>query len=141
MAVLRGAAIAASDPFGLGALDSLAAPALGPGLGNLASVASATAPAHAGAAVAAGMGQATPVGALSVPARWTAATPVASPPAAASGSLVASWAPAAPNGEPGGMPGMPGMAPPGSGAGRGYGFAAPRYGFKPTVMARPVIAG
>ncbi|RAU93331.1 PPE family protein, SVP subgroup, partial [Mycolicibacter senuensis] len=22
-----------------------------------------------------------------------------------------------------------------------YGFAAPRYGFKPTVMARPVVAG
>jgi hypothetical protein len=141
MAVLRGAALAAADPFGLGALDAVATPTLNAGLGNLAPVAGAVAPAHLSGAVAAGVGQATPIGALSVPASWTAASPVAAPPAAASASLVSSWSAAAPNAESGGMPGMPGMPPAGSGAGRGYGFAAPRYGFKPTVMARPVIAG
>jgi PPE-repeat protein len=104
-----------------------------------ASLASTPATLVGSGAVSAGLGQATPVGALSVPASWTSATPVATPPATASTSLVSSWA--APNAGPGGTPGMPGMPMAGSGAGRGYGFAAPRYGFKPTVMARSVIAG
>jgi hypothetical protein len=35
---------------------------------------------------------------------------------------------------------MPGV--PGGGLGnRGYGFAAPRYGFKPVVVTRPPAAG
>jgi PPE-repeat protein len=147
IAILRGAGIAAGDPFGLGALDlpGVATPGLGlgglglghlfPGIGL-----GAFAPASLSGAVTAGMGQATPIGALSVPASWTAAAPVATPPAA-SASLVSSWTAAAPAAEAGGMPGMPGMPMAGSGAGRGYGFAAPRYGFKPTIMPRPVIAG
>ena len=40
-----------------------------------------------------------------------------------------------------GAAGMPGVPLAGAGQGRNYGFAAPRYGFKPTVMARPVVAG
>jgi PPE-repeat protein len=106
-----------------------------------ASLASTPATLAGSGAVSAGLGQATPIGALSVPASWTSAAPVATPPATASTSLVSSWSAAAPNAGPGGTPGMPGMPMAGSGAGRGYGFAAPRYGFKPTVMARPVIAG
>ncbi|MGH3562140.1 MAG: PPE family protein [Mycobacterium sp.] len=91
-----------------------------------------------GALVSANMGRAGLAGALSVPQGWAAATPVTTPPASA--SLVSSWATAAPAAEPGGMPGMPGMPMTGS-AGRGFGLAAPRYGFKLTVMPRPVLAG
>jgi hypothetical protein len=40
-----------------------------------------------------------------------------------------------------GAPGMPGMPMAGSPGGRGWGFAAPRYGFRPTVVARPPAAG
>jgi hypothetical protein len=39
-----------------------------------------------------------------------------------------------------GVPGMPGVPMAGSG-GRGFGFAAPRYGFRPTVVAHPPAAG
>jgi hypothetical protein len=39
-----------------------------------------------------------------------------------------------------GVPGMPGM-PMGAAGGRGFGFAAPRYGFRPTVVAHPPAAG
>jgi hypothetical protein len=39
-----------------------------------------------------------------------------------------------------GVPGMPGM-PMGASGGRGFGFAAPRYGFRPTVVAHPPAAG
>ncbi|HET9874204.1 MAG TPA: PE/PPE C-terminal domain-containing protein [Mycobacterium sp.] len=89
-------------------------------------------------AASAAVGRASLAGALSVPQGWAAAIPAATPPA--TGALVSSWT-AAPAAEPGGMPGMPGMPMAGSGAGRGYGLAAPRYGFKLTVMGRPVVAG
>ena len=39
-----------------------------------------------------------------------------------------------------GMPGVPGMPAAGFG-GRGFGFAAPRYGFRPTAVAHPPAAG
>ena len=136
IAVIRGAALAAADPLSLGGLGiGHLTPGLVPGVGM-----SAIAPAGSGAAgaVAAGIGRATPVGALMVPQTWAAAAPMANP--AATPALVASWASAVPQAEPGGMPGMPGMPMVGSG-GRGLGFAAPRYGFKLTVMPRPVIAG
>lgn len=89
--------------------------------------------------VSAAMGRATLAGAVSVPPSWSAAMPTASSTATAlpaTGWTVAAHAP-----EAGGAPGMPGMPMAGAGAGRGYGFAAPRYGFKLTVMGRPVIAG
>jgi PPE-repeat protein len=92
------------------------------------------------AAVSAGLGRATLVGSLSVPQSWATAAPVPAPPATA--SLVSSWTAASGTGATGtaGMPGMPGMPMVGAG-GRGIGFAAPRYGFRPTVMAQPPAAG
>jgi hypothetical protein len=79
---------------------------------------------------------------MSAPQSWTAAVPAASPSATA---LPPGWsiAPGAGLEEvsgTAGVPGMPGM-PMGGGAGRGYGFAAPRYGFRPTVVAHPPAAG
>jgi PPE-repeat protein len=99
-----------------------------------------------GQAVSAGVGRATLVGTMSVPQSWAAAAPAASHVAAAAPS------PAQAGGwynPPGieeasartGVPGMPGMPMGGGGNGRGWGFAAPRYGFKPTVVAHPPAAG
>jgi PPE-repeat protein len=95
-----------------------------------------------GSAVSAGVGRATLVGTMSAPQSWTAAVPAASPSATA---LPPGWsiAPGAGLEEvsaTAGVPGMPGM-PMGGGAGRCYGFAAPRYGFRPTVVAHPPAAG
>ncbi|HEY4795835.1 MAG TPA: PPE family protein [Mycobacterium sp.] len=96
---------------------------------------SASATSVAGAPVLAGIGQASSVGKLSVPAEWPAATPtepVAAAPLAGSG-----WT--APAEEGGGMTtvaaGMPAYASAGRG---GYGIG-PRYGIKPTVMPRHVL--
>ncbi|MBO0882471.1 MAG: PPE family protein, partial [Mycobacterium sp.] len=135
LAVIRGAMLDAADPLGLGALDAaeLVSPASSSGIATFGSVSSGGA-----GAVSAGLGRATSVGALSVPQSWAATTPVATTtvtPAPATG-----WSAAVPHAEPTGMPGTPGM-PAASSGGRGFGFAAPRYGFKPTVMARPVVAG
>jgi PPE-repeat protein len=99
-------------------------------------------PNFGGSAVSAGVGRATLVGTMSAPQSWTAAVPAASPSATA---LPPGWsiAPGAGLEEvsaTAGVPGMPGM-PMGGGAGRGYGFAAPRYGFRPTVVAHPPAAG
>jgi PPE-repeat protein len=94
-----------------------------------------------GSAVSAGMGRATLVGAMSAPHNWAAATPgTGSPVGAASAGLA--YAPSAGVQEAGmaGVPGMPGMPMAGSG-GRSFGFAAPRYGFRPTVVAHPPAAG
>ncbi len=81
------------------------------------------------------MGQASPVGKLSVPAGWSAATPVE--PAAAAPLTGSGWT--APAEESGGMntvaAGMPAYASAGRG---GYGMG-PRYGVKPTVMPRQVF--
>jgi PPE-repeat protein len=92
-------------------------------------------------AVSAGVGRATLVGTMSVPHSWTAAAPAASH--AATASPAEGW-----YNPPGieevsatpGTPGMPGM-PIAGGTARGWGFAAPRYGFKPTVVAHPPAAG
>jgi hypothetical protein len=146
IAVIRGAAIAAADPLGLGAIDLPPGVLPGVAMGGLNHLVPAIgmgafAPAQLGGAATAGVGHASSIGALSVPQTWAAAMPAAAPPPAASTALISSWTAAAPTAEPGGMPGMPGMPLAGAGAGRGFGFAAPRYGFKPTVMGRPVIAG
>jgi PPE-repeat protein len=109
---------------------------VGSAVGSLAS-----APNLGGSAVSAGMGRATLVGAMSVPNSWAAATPgTGSPIGAASAGLA--YAPSAGVQEAGmaGAPGMPGMPMAGSG-GRSFGFAAPRYGFRPTVVAHPPAAG
>ncbi len=100
------------------------------------------APNLGGSAVSAGVGRATLVGAMSVPQSWAAATPGTGSPV---GAASAGWA-YAPGGGVGGtagmpgVPGMPAMPMAGSG-GRGFGFAAPRYGFRPTVVAHPPAAG
>src|SRR5271166_4384337 len=88
-----------------------------------------------GAPLLAGMGEASLVGKLSVPAGWSAATPVA--PAAAAPLAGSGWT--APAEEGGGMStvaaGMPAYASAGRG---GYGIG-PRYGVKPTVMPTKVL--
>ncbi len=87
--------------------------------------------------VSAGADQAAFVGRLSVPPSWTAAAEVAGHgaiaiPAGGSTSTVAVPAAA-------GTPGVPGMPAPGAYA-RSWGNG-PRYGFKLTIMPRPVAAG
>ncbi|MDA3639280.1 PPE family protein [Mycobacterium xenopi] len=110
---------------------------LGAGLGGgiLASSAAPAAGGYGAAPVAAGMGQASLVGRLSVPGTWSSAAPAASAAAEFEGS---GWT-VAPEEE---MPvatvpaGMPSVAS----AGRsGYGFGTPRYGVKPTVMPKTVL--
>jgi len=93
-------------------------------------------------AVSAGVGNATLVGTMSAPPSWSAAIPAAAPSATAMppGWSIAPGAGLEEVSSTAGMPGMPGM-PMGGGAPRGYGFAAPRYGFRPTVVAHPPAAG
>lgn len=138
MAVVRGAAIAAGDPLGLGAIDPFT-PMLGAMSGGLGNGMHGLGAGLGGLGTAsASMGHASTVGAMSVPQAWAAAVPTSAAPGssvAATGWTVAAHPPQA------GAAGMPGVPLAGAGQGRNYGFAAPRYGFKPTVMARPVAAG
>jgi PPE-repeat protein len=88
-----------------------------------------------GAPVLAGLGQASTVGGLSVPASWSAAAPATSSGASAltaSGWAVAPEEPAPIAAVPAGMPAM-------AMAGTSPGFGGPRYGFKPTVMPKTVL--
>ncbi|MEE3753672.1 PPE family protein [Mycobacterium intracellulare] len=89
-----------------------------------------------GAGASAALGEASAVGALSVPAGWNAAAPasLASATAPLGGS---GWTAAAEAEGVTAMPGMPGMAAAAKGAG-GYG-TGPRYGFKPIVMPKQVV--
>ncbi len=92
--------------------------------------------AHMGPAVAAGLGNAASVGRLSVPAVWSGAAPAVSHAAAVPVSAISAAPEAAGSGNLlGGMP-LAGM-----GGSQGFGASGPRYGFKPTVMARPPFAG
>jgi PPE-repeat protein len=91
------------------------------------------------AAVTAGLGRAGLIGQLSVPQGWVGPpTSVTAPVTTPFGT--AAWT-EAPTPQLPGMPGMPGMPPMSGGAARGLTIAAPRYGFKPTVMATPPAAG
>jgi PPE-repeat protein len=110
---------------------------LGAGLGFGTTLAGAEAP--VGGAMAAGMGGASAVGGLSVPASWSPATPgveLASNTDIRAGS---GWtAPVAEGTGAGGGTGiMPGMAS--AGGKSGYGMAGPRYGVKPKVMPKQVF--
>lgn len=90
-----------------------------------------------GGPVSAGVGQASSLGGLSVPPSWAAAgVPAAnSAPATLAG---AGWTSAAPHTPPATT--MPAGVPSVASAGRpGYGFGAPRYGVKPTVMPKPSL--
>lgn len=92
----------------------------------------------AAAPVSAGLGQASSVGGLSVPASWTGELAPASSAAPAT-SMTAGWsAPASPSTGTATMPaGLPAIASAaGQGAGIG-GFGRPRYGVKPKVARRP----
>ncbi|MCV7165755.1 PPE family protein [Mycobacterium stomatepiae] len=92
--------------------------------------------AHAAPAVAAGLGNAASVGRLSVPAVWSGAAPAVSHAAAVPVSAISAAPEAAGSGNLlGGMP-LAGMGGQG-----GFGASGPRYGFRPTVMARPPFAG
>ena len=117
-AAAAGAAKAAGGG-GLGALGGL----LGSGGGG------------APAAVSAGIGKAVPIGGLSAPPTWTGAAPSVSPGAS---PLPISSVSAAP--ETGGAGNLLGGMPL-AGAGHGAAGTGPRYGFRPTVMARPPFAG
>ncbi len=116
-AITGPAAAAAAVPKGL------------PGLGGLLGGGAGGAAAH--------LGSATSIGKLSVPVSWTGAT---GPTAAAAHAIPVSSISAAPEaaGGPGNLLG--GMPLAGAGAGASSG-AGPRYGFRPTVMARPPLGG
>jgi len=89
-----------------------------------------------GAPVLAGLGQASTVGGLSVPANWSAAAPAMS--SGASALQGSGWAVAPEESAPMSTvaAGMPAVAT----AGKSVGFGGPRYGFKPTVMPKMVLA-
>lgn len=96
------------------------------GLGGLAGL--------GGAPVAAGLGSAASVGRLSVPPMWNASLPeIASGAAPLPINTVSAVPDAAESNLLGGLP----LA----GIGTGAGGAGPRYGVRPTVMARPPFAG
>jgi PPE-repeat protein len=117
----------------LGWIGGAAAPAAAavpkglPGLGGLLG---------GGAGAAAHLGSATSIGKLSVPATWAGSVQAAAPHATAIPVSSVSAAPEA-GGAGNLLGGMP-LAGVGSGAGSG---AGPRYGFRPTVMARPPLGG
>lgn len=121
---LSKAAVPAAKAAGDGARAAATLPAIGGGL------------AGAGGAIKAGLGTAAPLGGLSVPASWaTAAGPAAAPGAAplAISRLITTPETSGPGNVLGGMPLL--------GADTGRMGAGPRYGFRPTVMARPPFAG
>jgi PPE-repeat protein len=93
----------------------------------------------AGAApsVAAGLGNAASIGKLAVPAAWSGALPGVVHPTSAIPVSAISAAPEATGGAGNLLGGMP-LAGMGTGGASG---AGPRYGFRPTVMARPPFAG
>ena len=88
-----------------------------------------------GSPISAGLGNAASLGKLSVPSSWAGATPAPS----TAPISVEGLAPASP--ETGGPGNLLGGMPLAGGPGLGAGHAGPRYGFRPTVMARPPFAG
>lgn len=131
---------AASNLLGLTGGGLLAAPAeetaVAEAEGAAEGAAIGAAEAAEGAApIAAGVGEAASIGALSVPPSWAGPATLVS--STTTGALSgAGWTTAAPAAAPGMLyPGMPGMA---SAARNSAGFGAPRYGVKPIVMPKPV---
>ncbi|MEB3031559.1 PPE family protein [[Mycobacterium] nativiensis] len=105
------------------------------GGGGLGAIGAASGVSWSAPAVSAGLGQASLVGtSLSVPPGWSGSIPAA--PASATALQASSFAPAPESSSMAAMP--PGMA---GGRPGSFGYGTPRYGFKPTVMPRPVIAG
>jgi len=145
---LQNFAAASSDMFDLaqgayapsGAVDTTSDISV---LSALTAPSAATAAAPVGATglgampVTAGIGQASSIGAMSVPPTWAAGAPAAASPGAAT-MPAASWAgPTAHAGQVNTLPaGVPSAA---SGQRGGLGVGAPRYGVKPTVMPTPTV--
>jgi PPE-repeat protein len=111
-----------------------AAEAVLPALGNAAGGAAAGL-----RGAVAGVGNALPIGGLSVPASWAGSAPVSNPIVVTAGLNGLGNAAAA---EPAtsAFGGMPMMGAGGGRAAAGY-IAAPRYGFKPTVVSHPLAGG
>ncbi len=126
LAAVSAPADAGADLAGLAGATDLAGtttPAVGSGLAGMGAM-----------PVAAGVGQATMVGKLSVPPSWAGTVTTVSS-TAPMGLPTAGWTAAAPQAGPGTLiPGMPGM---GAAARNSAGFGAPRYGVKPIVMPKP----
>ncbi|OBB83555.1 hypothetical protein A5760_10705 [Mycobacterium colombiense] len=115
---------------------------LAAGLGGTANLASVTAP---GAAAVAGVGQASLVGALSVPPAWgatgAAITPVAATTQVGLGAYHGFGAATPMVMEEAGAVGMPGVPLAGIPGGHEDEFSEPMYGFRPRIMGRPPAAG
>ncbi|BCZ24485.1 PPE family protein [Mycobacterium senriense] len=115
---------------------------LAAGLGGTANLASVTAP---GAAAVAGVGQASLVGALSVPPGWgatgAAITPVAATTQVGLGAYHGFGSATPMVMEDAGAVGMPGVPLAGIPGGHADDFAEPMYGFRPRIMGRPPAAG
>ena len=122
-----GTQIAKSSGWLGGAAPAAAAAAKPPGLGGALGA--------AGSPVAAGLGNASHVGHLAVPSSWSGTTT----PATVRPAVQAISEPIT-SGESGAGNVLGGMPIGGTGAARGAG-TGPRYGFKPTIMARPMSAG
>ncbi|MDT5203519.1 MAG: hypothetical protein QOD34_155 [Mycobacterium sp.] len=125
-----GSAGAASEVAGDAAAGAAAAAAGGIG-------SAVTAPAAAiggvGGEAAAAVGHGAAIGALAVPPSWTAITPAVSPLSAALGATPLAAPPAVATG----VPAMPFA----TAAGNHADGSTPHYGFRPTVMAHPPAAG
>jgi PPE-repeat protein len=116
-----GALVAPGGGFNVPAYASVHGPASVPGLGG----------------VSAAPARSVLVGRLSVPQSWTAATQVANHAGVAlpGGGWTGTVVPESSSG----VPGMPGI--PAAGTAAHHFGSGPRYGFRPTVMARPPAAG
>lgn len=89
-------------------------------------------------AVGGAVGKAASVGGLSVPAAWASTAPTAPSVAVAlNGATAAGMADRATNA----VGGVPITSTGGTGRSAGAHFVAPRYGFKPTVIAQPPAGG
>ncbi|OBJ41592.1 PPE family protein [Mycobacterium colombiense] len=115
---------------------------LAAGLGGTANLSSVTAP---GAAAVAGVGQASLVGALSVPPAWgatgAAITPLAATTHVGLGAYHGFGAATPMVMEEAGAVGMPGVPLAGIPGGHEDEFSEPMYGFRPRIMGRPPAAG
>ena len=87
--------------------------------------------------IAGALGNAAKVGAMSVPASWAGTLPAATPINVALNGLAGTAAAEPATSAFGGLP----MVPGGGAARTVANFAAPRYGFKPTVIAAPPSGG
>ncbi len=123
---------------GFGATAAVGSVAGVSGAGGLPVLAGASGGGFGAAPVSAGMGQASSVGGLTVPPTWAAAQGIpavsTSPPTLAGAGMTSAGPHTAPaTTVPAGMPSA-------ASAGRGgYGFGAPRYGVKPTVMPKAIF--